>query len=313
MYNKENSKLCLCRCHFFRTTKNILFVALTLGLLVSSCGGNGSEDEKADKQIQKSLDSGDVTLGLNGKVFIIPSPIQTAILVQRSGAKYDKSLLNESNKISSYSTKFKKCLNLGVYGADLGYTSLYNQTQDGISYFKAVNTLAIDLGLSGAFDKNLIERFQKNIGFKDSILVLVGSAYRNGNDFLKHNNRNEEAALIIAGGWIETLQIALDVMKTNTNYDLMIRIAEQKSILDNLISLLSGYKGNEEYDSLVSQLNDLKEAYKKVDYKYIFQIPVTDEVNKITSITSKSEVSITPADIKIISEKVTSLRSKITS
>ena len=70
-------------------------------------------------------------------------------------------------------------------------------------YFKATNTLATDLGLSNAFDKSLLERFQKNIGKKDSILVLVSSAYRASNDFLRNNDRNEEAALIIAGGWID--------------------------------------------------------------------------------------------------------------
>lgn len=258
------------------------------------------------------IDSANVTIGVGGKVFIIPSPIQTAILIQKSGAQYDKVMLNNPDKVNSYSTKFQKCLNLGIYGADLGYTTLYDQSQDALMYFKATNTLANDLGLSNAFDKSLLERFQKNIGKKDSVLVLVSSAYRASNDFLKNNERNEEAALIVAGGWIETLQFAINIMKARGNEDVKRRIAEQKSTLTNLIALISTYQGNEEYAELLVKLNDLRSEYDKVEYKYIYSQPVTDEVNKSTTITSKSEITISPENIKAIGDKISALRNLIT-
>ena len=293
-----------------RASQYKLLIFILPAVLLAACGGV-KEDEKGEAQIQKTIDSSDVAIGISGKVFIIPSPIQTAMLIQKSGAKYDKSLLNEFGKVTTYSTKFQKCLNLGIYGADLGYTTLYSQTQDAISYFKVVNNLATDLGIFSAFDKEIMERFQKNIASKDSTLTLVSSAYRSGNDFLRNNNRNEEAALIIAGGWIETLQFAIQVMKTNANDDLQRRIAEQKNVLTNLINLLSVYKTNASYSALISELNDLKILYENVQYKYIFENPITDEAKKTTSITSKSEITITPENIKAIGEKVASIRGMI--
>ncbi len=280
-------------------------------VIVSSCGG-GAETESAEKKMEQMIDSSNVSIGVGGKIFIIPSPIQTAMLIQKSGAQYDKAMLNSSDKVNSYSTKFQKCLNLGIYGADLGYTTLYDQTQDALMYFKATNTLATDLGLSNAFDKSLLERFQKNLGKKDSILVLVSSAYRASNDFLKNNERNEEAALIIAGGWVETLQFAINIMNTKGNDDVKRRIAEQKSTLNNLIALISTYQGNEEYAELLMKLNDLKAEYDKVEYKYVFSQPVTDELNKSTTITSKSEITITPENIKAIGDKIAAIRTFIT-
>lgn len=277
----------------------------------SSCGGN-KEDENANKKADKAIDSSSVAIGVSGKIFVIPSPIQTAMLIQKSGALYNKAIMNSTDKANSYSTKFQKCLNLGIYGADLGYTTLYDQTQDGLLYFKVTNAIANDLGLSNAFDKNLIERFQKNLGTKDSILSLVSVAYRASNDFLKNNQRNEEAALIIAGGWVETLNFAINVMKTKGNDDVKRRIAEQKNTLNNLIALLSAYQGNEAYSELLKKLNDLKAEYDKVQYNYVYERPVTDEANKITSITSKSELTITPENIQAIGEKVAAIRSLIT-
>lgn len=291
---------------------NLIPLCLLLACFIfPSCGGGG-EEENAEKKMETMIDSANVTIGVGGKVFIIPSPIQTAILIQKSGAIYDKVMLNDPNKVNSYSTKFQKCLNLGIYGADLGYTTLYDQSQDALKYFSATNTLATDLGLSNAFDKVLLERFQKNIGKKDSILVLVSSAYRASNDFLKNNERNEEAALIVAGGWIETLQFAINIMKTKGNEDVKRRIAEQKSTLTNLIALISTYQGNEEYAELLVKLNDLRTEYDKVEYKYIYSQPVTDEVNKSTTITSKSEITISPENIKAIGDKISAIRNLIT-
>ena len=290
--------------------KSGIYLFIPTTMLFSACGG-GNDSDNVEKKIESMIDSNNVALGVSGKVFIIPSPIQTAILIQKSGAIYDKGIMNATDKANSYSTKFQKCLNLGIYGADLGYTTLYDQTQDALRYFKVTNDIASDLGLSSAFDKNLIERFQKNLGKKDSMLSLVSVAYRASNDFLKDNERNEEAALIIAGGWIETLQFAIGVMKTKGNDDIKRRIAEQKNTLSNLIALLSAYQGNEEYAELLQKLNDLKTEYDKVGYKYIYASPVTDEVNKITTITSKSEITITPENIQTIGDKIAAIRELI--
>ena len=279
-------------------------------IFLTACSGDDDAD-KVDKQVQNKMDSSNLAVGVSGKVFIIPSPIQTAVLIQKSGASYDKAMLNGTDKSNSYSTKFQKCLNLGIYGADLGYTTLYDQTQDAIAYFNVTNKIATDLGLSSAFDKSLIVRFQKNLGQKDSMLSLVSVAYRASNDFLKNNERNEEAALIIAGGWIETLQFAINVMKSKGGEDVKRRIAEQKNTLDNLILLLSAYQGNEEYAELLQKLSDLKSEYDKVGYKYTYQAPVTDEINKTTTITSKSEITITQENINAIGEKIAAIRGLI--
>ncbi|MFH1004275.1 MAG: hypothetical protein V1781_02080 [Bacteroidota bacterium] len=293
----------------FISFKTIWLMLVSFTFFFFSCDNN--EKEKTDKEIENEIDSSDLAMGIGGKIFIIPSPIQTAMIIQKSGVPYNKEILNKANKSSSYSTKFQKCLNLGIYGADLGYTTLYEQTQDALTYFKVINGIANDLGLASAFDKNLIERFQKNLSKKDSMLSLVSIAYRTSNDFLKNNEREEEAALVIAGGWIEMLHFAVNVMKTKNNEDIKRRIAEQKNILNNLIALLGAYQGNEEYSELLQKFNNLKLDFDKVQYKYIYKRPVTDEVNKITTITSESEITITPEIIQSIGEKVATIRGLI--
>ncbi len=292
----------------FITLKGSLVLLSVTALLTTGCGG----DETANTDELPPVDSTQTTiLNVNGEIFSIPSPIQTAFLIKNSGATYSKEVLNPANKSSQYSTNFSKALNLGIYGADLGYVTIYDQTQDAIGYLNAAKKLADELGVSGAFDAQTIDRFQKNLGNKDSMLVLVGVAYRSSDSYLKNNDRNDVSGLVLAGGWLESLYFATNVYKTKPNEDVKRRIAEQKSSLQSLIKLLTQYYSQPEYTEFIDNLNDLSTVFDGVEFKYTYEKPTTDAEKKMTTINSKSEVNITPEQIESISQKVKSIRTAI--
>src|ERR1017187_1743923 len=151
-------------------------------LLVASCGGNDKKKVANSEEIQedtaKAVSAG--VLNIGGELFSIPSPLQTAMLLQGAGAPYDKSILNSKENLNQYATDYAKALNLGVYGADLGYVSMYSKTQDALVYLTAVKKLSDEIGVSGAFDMKTMKRFENNMANKDSMMVLVGLAYREG-------------------------------------------------------------------------------------------------------------------------------------
>ncbi|MBL7890403.1 MAG: hypothetical protein JNL24_12680 [Bacteroidia bacterium] len=292
----------------FITLKGSLVLLSVTALLTTGCGG----DDAANTDELPPVDSTQTTiLNVNGEIFSIPSPIQTAFLIKNSGATYSKEVLNPANKSSQYSTNFSKALNLGIYGADLGYVTIYDQTQDAIGYLNAAKKLADELGVSGAFDAQTIDRFQKNLGNKDSMLVLVGVAYRSSDSYLKNNDRNDVSGLVLAGGWLESLYFATNVYKTKPNEDVKRRIAEQKSSLQSLIKLLTQYYSQPEYTEFIDNLNDLSTVFDGVEFKYTYEKPTTDAEKKMTTINSKSEVNITPEQIESISQKVKSIRTAI--
>jgi hypothetical protein len=284
-----------------------LFLSAT-ALLSVGCGGGDTEDSDE----LPPVDSTQTTiLNVNGEIFSIPSPIQTAFLIKGSGAAYSKEILNPSNKSSEYATNFSKALNLGIYGADLGYVTIYDQNQDAIGYLNSAKKLADELGVSGAFDANTIERFAKNLGNKDSMLVLVGVAYRSSDAYLKNNDRSDVSGLVLAGGWLESLYFATNVYKTKPNEDIKRRIAEQKTSLQSLIKLLTQFYSQPEYTELIDNLNDLSTVFEGVEFKYTYEKPTTDPEKRITTINSKSSVIITPEQIESITQKVKSIRSQI--
>jgi hypothetical protein len=282
-------------------------------LLTTSCGGGDKKKSDNQEEIQedtsKAVSAG--VLNIGGEMFSIPSPLQTAMLIQGAGAGYDKSILNSKENLSQYATDYSKALNLGIYGADLGYVSMYSKTQDALAYLTSVKKLSDELGLSSAFGTETMKRFQENMSNKDSMMVLVGLAYREGDAFLKENKRNDISGLILVGGWIESLNFAISANKTKNNEDIKRRIADQKRALNSIVKLLSQYETKGDYAGLIDELKDLSKVYDTIEYKFVSEKSETDIATKTTTINSHTEVVITKEQLDLITSKVESIRKKI--
>jgi hypothetical protein len=295
---------------------NAMFHKRVLGLALSavffaSCGEGRHEEEKED--LSETADTvRTAVLNVGGELFSIPSPIQTALLIQKSGVSYDKTILSNSHQVNTYPTDFSRALNLGIYGADLAYVSLYHQTQDALSYLAAIKQLTDKLGISAAFDVPTMERIKNNITNKDSMMVLVGIAYRGSDAYLKENQRTDISSLILAGGWIESMHFSLSAYKTKSTDVIRFRIAEQKQALASLIRILANYS-TPEVTELNAMLKDLAVVYEGIQFQYQFVEPVTDTARKITYINSTTEVVVSDEQLKQINDKLKKIRDKIVS
>lgn len=303
--------------------RNYVLALGAVSFFAYACGNGGDGDDK-DTLVKKD-DSITVTgLKVKGQSFLMPSPMIVADMIKKSGALYDKSMLNPSGNLSKYSDGMKRALNLGIYGADLGYITMYDNNGDAMEYYKNVVQLGEQLKITGSFDAGLMKRFNDNIGKKDSILVLVGEAYRRSDNFLRESDQENTASLILAGGWVESIYFALNVYKQKQNENMSVRIGEQKGTAAGIVNLLKEVgkqpvaegqpdtgELKPEYKDLVKLFQDLNDEYQKIEIKYTFAEPTNDEANKITTINGKTEVKISPEQINALLEKVTAIRNYI--
>ncbi len=289
----------------------LLAIGLAVLVLASCNGGKPKEDENNNDSIVDSDTSKTAILNVGGELFSVPSPIQTAMLIQKSGVTYDKSILNLSKNANTYSKDYERALNLGIYGADLGYVSMYNQTQDAIGFLAAVKQLADKLGVSAAFDTQTMKRIEANISNKDSMLVLVGIAYRASDAYLKNNKRNEVSGLILCGGWIESMHFSVTAYQQKASDEIKYRIAEQKQALSSIMKLLNSLNLPETTE-LAKQLFQLEKVYDNITFKYTFVEPTTDSIKKMTYINSNNEVIVSKEQIEQITIIINQIRNKIT-
>ena len=294
------------------TNKLTLFASSVAMVTLFSCGGS------TDTPTDEIVDTADVNAHVKdvkaqNVFYSIPSPIETTTLLKAAGAKYNAAYLNPIENQSKYASVASKALNLGVYGSDLSFTSIFDQTQESILYLNCTNKLASGLGISGAFDESTTSRMEANMQNRDSLLAIISDSYWNADSYLKDNGQPGVSALIVAGGWIEGLYIATQIANTTKNEGIITRIGEQKLSLDNLIALLDSYKSeNDGVADVLAGLNDLKKIFDAIPNTAAAETTVTTDKDKATTtIGNGSSFKLSPEQLKQITDKTTALRNKI--
>jgi outer membrane murein-binding lipoprotein Lpp len=292
--------------------KTKLFLsALILGsTLLSSC-----HSEKADSE-QTTAEAADTVTAPEQikKVFYsVPSPLQASMMLKKSGVQFNKSLLNPTKNEVRYTNSYKKSVNLGIYGADLAYCNMFNQTQEALNYMGAVNKIATAVGLSNIMEQTGIAyRFQSNLGNKDSLINILAQLYRESDEFLKENEQYNVAALSLAGGWIEALYIATEQSKKIANPALRQLIAEQKGSLNNMRKMLPVQSSEAEFTELNKQLDKLVELYAGVTMEQSAGETTTDEATKTTVVNGQTKVNMTDEQLSQIAAQVAVIRNGMT-
>lgn len=241
-------------------------------------------------------------------IYSIPSPVEMASLLQKSGVTFDASILNSTDNADNYTTAKSQALNMGIYGADLRYTSMYEQDQESLYYVAVAKKLASELGVEDALDDKVYQRLNDNKDNRDSLLMIVSDSYRMLNRYLKENDREEISALVIAGGWVEGLYIAC-ASYTPGNEQLGKRIAEQKYVLNDLMGLISTYGDSETLSDITADLEGLKESFTAVELSKGKTETFTDESGTMI-IGGESSYSISEEAVADITAKVNEIRSK---
>jgi len=273
-------------------SKLVVISVITATAIMIGCNGNsGNVEDQIEDSVQTNTP--DEFNKAKQVIYGIPSPIETAMLMKRAGAKYNQDYLNPLSNLGNYTSTKSMALNLGVYGTDLSFASMFDQSQASIKYLSATKKLADDLGILNAIDKSIINRMEANVNNRDSLMEIISETFMNSNSFLKENDRAEIAAIILAGGWLEGLYVGCQVAKnTTSNKELIERIADQRLSLSTLISLLSEYKDDPNVQQVLPDMEKLKTVFDKIQTSSS-KMEVTEKDGK-SIISSKSEVKVSP-------------------
>ncbi|MBN1951593.1 MAG: hypothetical protein JW801_10345 [Bacteroidales bacterium] len=310
-----------------------LFVIVSL----NSCdSGGGSGDESKDQAKSKGQDYDQNLTELDTSLYnsffgndelsedieqakkifhSIPSPLETAMLLKSAGAEYDDVLLNSNDNVERYTSTKSMALNLGIYTTDLSFASLFNYTQTAMDYMKAAKSMAEGLDITDAIDNETLELLEENLNQRDVVMDIISETFLNSSSYLKENKREDVAAIVLVGGWIEGLYLATKLVgdepiKGNSLVD---RILEQKLAFDIVRKVLADNlenengKQNPDIVSLVTQLQPLKEAFDKVKVTTT-EAKSVQGANQVSTIMSKTTVEVEPKDFEQIKVVVDQIR-----
>jgi len=299
----------------YKAKLQLSILTLLFGAFLFSCS-NPEQSTTPEEEIDNMVVDQQLEEDFNQakQVFYsLPSPIETAMLMKRAGAKYDENLLNPITNIPNYNTTLHKALNLGIYSADLSFVSMFDQSQASIKYLSATKRLADDLGILNAVDQSYIKRMENNINSRDSLMEIISETFMNSNAFLKENKRPELAAIVLAGGWIEGLYIASQITKNTTdNQELRDRVIDQRLSLTTLLSLLDKYKNDENIKSVSEDFKKIQAIYDNIDVSTSGVTAVVDEKTNVTTLESTTTSVFTNEDFLKLSDLVSEIRNNYT-
>ncbi|MBR4498811.1 MAG: hypothetical protein IKP08_09045 [Bacteroidales bacterium] len=294
-------------------TLKLFRLLIVLGLLsgIVSCSNSDKKSSSSTEDVvdQELQEKQQVVNDVKKVMYSLPSPVETTLLLKKAGAGYDESLLNPTSNSNKYNTDKQKALNLGVYGADLSYASIFEQDQTIMQYMNVSKKLAIGLDLLAAIDQSIIDRLEANHDNRDSVIRIISETFLNSNSTLKEDNRPEMAALILAGGWVEALYLATQLTKDVVkDKDLVERIVEQKLSFGEMEKLLGVYTDNPDIAEVLTQLQPISQAFNAIEIVKSGIETITDEETGSTVLKSTQKINITQAQYEALKLAAANLR-----
>ena len=219
--------------------------------------------------------------------------------------------LNNPDNYKNYVDTKSKALNFGIYATDFLYCSIFGYDAEGLKYFVNVKKLGDELGISGVISESMSERIKKNIGKTDSLTDLSNTLYFSAIAELEKSDKASVLALVIVGGWIESLNLVTNMVKKyKADNPAIDRIAEQKYTLDNLLGYLDTHKSDANVAAVTGQLNELKGIYDQLKEESTTGTVSGKSGKKVLG--GGTKITITEEQYKAICEKVKSIHDSFT-
>lgn len=238
------------------------------------------------------------------------SPVDFTYLVRENNAYYNSLLINPINNITKYNQSTKTALNLGVYGADISYLWMFNQTQQAFSYRTAIQRLTDQLEIPVEFVEFTFETAETHSNKFDTLVSMARKTYQTADTFLKESGREHSAALILMGGWIETMYIATQ-MYENPDAMLLGRIAIQSYSINSLYQLLQKYQERSDVTEYLLLLRKLKKVYDEFGVQLPASCLKIDTLAKQIKLVNPPEQTLTHDQYKEIQRVTAQIRNHI--
>lgn len=290
--------------------KKTLFNIFALALLVMGITSSlfaGIDGEENNKTIN-NFKTNDVIELINS----IPSPLETTTLLKAMGTAYKKSNLNNPDFVGNYSTSFDQALNLGAYGTDLGFATIYNKNQDVLNYLESVKKLADQLSIGQHFNLLELAKLTKD-GEIDKLMLETTKNLEKINSDLQASQREYVSILLVTGGWIEANYLSSIVYNQTKDAKLKERLGEQKLVVSKILSALSVYKTKPSFADLITDMTALEAAFDNVSIiseqgKAVTKVIKGELVTE--TVGGKYEVKASDADMQAITTILKRIRTK---
>lgn len=288
-------------------------LAIFLACLAVACTSENNKSKNQQIKNVLAIDSNECEATVKKIFFNLPSPVEITQTLLKTEEPFNSELLNSADNLEKYNTSSRLALNFGVYGADLCYCRIYDQLQEAINYLSLIKKVTEKLQIPEEEGSETINRIEQSLENRDSIFFIISDTYAKADSYLKENERDMTASLILVGAWVEGMYFATTLAtEPNAKQDIINNIVDQKYTVANLVNLLNTYNETPEVASFMEDFNKIQSIYDGIEVKYDKSVVVnTDQDEHVTTIDAPVTVSISSSQLHEIATLVAEIRDNI--
>jgi hypothetical protein len=261
--------------------KKTIAILIIPTLLFGFSGLTGCKQGKAKKEFHKEEQEQVKTLEIEIESNIYPLPTSAEVIKMLADLEvgYQFGISNPVENANKYISSTARAINMGVYGADLSYCTIYNINQEVINYLGAIRNLANELNMSKIYDETLYDKIKENFDNKDKLVEILTKAFNDTYTYLS-DNEQQTLALLVVGGMYLTCNVseaAYQVSGISKN------LIEQKKSFDIFLEITKSYESDPNISDFLKKLDPIKKVYEGLTTSLTMQniMDITKAINEV--------------------------------
>lgn len=268
--------------------KKAIAILIIPSFLIGFTGITGCK-QKAAKQEQRKVELEQVdTLSkkIEENVYPLPTSAEVIKMLTDLEVGYQFGISNPVGNASKYINSTSRAINMGVFGADLSYCTIYNINQEVINYLTAIRTLANELNMSKIYDETLYDKIKNNFDNKDELVKILTDAFNQTYNYLSENEQQNLALLVVGGAWVEGMYLTCNVSEAAYQIPgISKNLIEQKKSFDLFLEIAKPYETDPSVADFIKKLDPIKNVYKDLTTSLTMQniMDITKAIGEVRS------------------------------
>jgi hypothetical protein len=245
-----------------------IFAGFILPLLIVSFSCLTSCKNSSAKKQQKAAEKDQVKVienQIETHVYPLPTSAEVIKMLTEFEVGYSIGLTNPVENMKKYFGLSKRALNLGSFGADLSYATLYNQNQEVFNYMDAIRSLSNELNMAKIYNEDLYTKIKQNVDNRNELVDILTSSFNETYAYLKDNDQQNLALLVVGGAWVEGIYLTTQVSDAAYQVAGISKVLlEQKKSLDTYLEITKPYLSDPNVGEFVKSLDPVIKVYDAI-------------------------------------------------
>jgi hypothetical protein len=245
--------------------KKIFAGVIFLLLIISFTSCTSCKDRVSGKQLKQveKEQKGIIEDQIQENVYPLPTSAEVIKSLTDLEVGYQFGITNPVENTKKYFSSNTRAINLGVYGADLSYVTLYNIQQEVILFLNAIRSLSNELSMSEIYNEALYDKIKLNFDNKDELVKILTDAFNSTYAYLSDNDQQPLALLVVGGAWIEGMYLTTHVSEAAyqaANFSKV--LIEQKKSFELYLEITAPFMTDPSVSDFVNKLEPVKKVYE---------------------------------------------------